>query len=82
MHLLYLDDAGSVGNVHEQYLVLGGVSVFEAQSSWITQALDGLAQNIDPGAPHSVEFHASETYARRSRPWKGLSQDEARDTAW
>ena len=80
MHLLYLDDAGSVGNVNEQYLVLGGVSVFEAQSSWITQALDRLAQNIDPKAPHGVEFHASETYARRSRPWKDLSQDEARGT--
>ena len=80
MHLLYLDDAGSVGNVREQYLVLGGVSVFEAQSSWITQELDRLAQNIDPGNPHGVEFHASETYARRSQPWKGLSQDEARGT--
>ena len=54
MHLLYLDDAGSVGNVREQYLVLGGLSVFEAQSSWITQELDRLAQNIDPGDPHSV----------------------------
>ena len=51
MHLLYLDDAGSVGNVREQYLVLGGVSVFEAQSSWVTQELDRLAQNIDPGKP-------------------------------
>ncbi len=80
MHLLYLDDAGSVGNVREQYLVLGGVSVFEAQSSWITQELDRLAQNIDPGNPHGVEFHASETYARRSQPWKGLSRDEARGT--
>ena len=57
MHLLYLDDAGSVGNVREQYLVLGGVSVFEAQSSWVTQQLDRLAQNIDPGNPHALEFH-------------------------
>ena len=80
MHLLYLDDAGSVGNVREQYLVLGGVSVFEAQSSWVTQELDRLAQNIDPGNPHGVEFHASETYARRSQPWKGLTQEEARGT--
>ena len=46
MHLLYLDDAGSVGNVNQHYLVLGGVSVFEAQSSWITQELDRLAQDL------------------------------------
>ena len=78
MHLLYLDDSGSVGNVNEQYLVLGGVSVFEAQSHWITRELDKLAESLDPANPHAVEFHASETYARRSRPWKGLSQGEAR----
>lgn len=80
MHLLYLDDSGAVGNTNEHYLVLGGVSVFEAQSHWITQELDKLAENIDPGNPHGVEFHASETYARRSHPWKGLSQEEARGT--
>lgn len=78
MHLLYLDDSGSVGNVDEQYLVLGGVSVFEAQSHWITQELDRLAENVSPGDPHGVEFHASETFSRRSQPWKSLDQDEAR----
>ena len=78
MHLLYLDDSGSVANTDEQYLVLGGVSVFEAQSHWITQQLDTLAESISPGDPHGVEFHASEIYARRSQPWKNLTQEEAR----
>ena len=54
MHLLYLDDSGAVGNANEQYLVLGGVSVFEAQSYWITQELDRLAENINPGNPHDA----------------------------
>ena len=80
MHLLYLDDAGSVGNASEQYLVLGGVSVFEAQSHWITQQLDTLAENLNPGDPHGVEFHASEIYARRRQPWKALDRQEARGT--
>ena len=80
MHLLYLDDAGSAGNAKEQYLVLGGVSVFEAQSYWITQELDKLAGDINPENPHSVEFHASESFSRRRQPWKGLSQEEARGT--
>ena len=80
MHLLYLDDAGSAGNANEEYLILGGVSVFEAQAHWITQQLNGLAEDINPGNPHSVEFHASETFARRSQPWKGLTRDEARGT--
>ena len=80
MHLLYLDDSGAAGNANEQYLVLGGVSVFEAQSHYITQELDRLAENINPGDPHGVEFHASETFARRSQPWSGLSQEDARGT--
>ncbi len=78
MHLLYLDDSGSAGNVKEDYLVLGGVSVYEAQSHWITKELDKLAESIDAGDPHGIEFHASEIYSRRSVPWKGLSTEEAR----
>ena len=78
MHLLYLDDSGSAKNPKEEYLVLGGVSVFEAQVNWITRQLDELAENIDPGDPHGVEFHASEIFSRRDKPWKNLDQDEAR----
>lgn len=78
MHLLYLDDAGSVANRNEEYLVLGGLSLFEAQAHWLTQQLDRLAESIDPDQPLSVEFHASEIFSRRTRPWKGMTADEAR----
>ena len=78
MHLLYLDDAGSASTASEQYLVLGGVSVFEAQAHWITQQLDTLAENLNPEDPHGVEFHASETFSRRSQPWKRMTKDAAR----
>lgn len=78
MHLLYRDDSGSAVNRTEQYLVLAGVSVFEAQVAWITQKLDELAQQIAPNEPLSVEFHASEIFSRRRPPWNGLSRDEAR----
>ena len=78
MHLLYLDDSGSTKNPKEEYLVLGGVSVFEAQVNWITRKLDELAENIEPADPHGVEFHASEIFSRRVKPWKNLDQDEAR----
>ncbi len=77
MHLLYLDDAGSAGNKSENYLVLGGVSIFEASAHWIAQELDKLAQSISPGKPNEVEFHASEVFSRRSPPWKGMSRGEA-----
>jgi hypothetical protein len=77
MHLLYLDDAGSAGNPLEQYLVLGGISVLEAQAEWFTRELDKLAASIDPADPAALEFHASEIFSRRTAPWKGMTREEA-----
>ena len=77
MHLLYLDDAGSANNPKEDYLVLGGVSVYEAQAGWITQELDSIAESICPGNPHSVEFHASDIFSRRRDPWRGMTRTDA-----
>lgn len=70
MHLLYLDDSGSAANQDEEYLVLAGVSVYEAQVHWLTEQLDKLAESIAPEDPQGVEFHASEIFSRRSHPWK------------
>ena len=58
MCLLYLDDAGSPGNPAEEYFVLGGVCVFEAQVDWFSRELDKLATPSDQN-PEDVEFHAS-----------------------
>lgn len=77
MHLLYLDDAGSAANRNEDYLVLGGVSIFEAQAHWVVQEMDKLATTINASDPHSVEFHASEIFARREDPWRGMTREEA-----
>jgi hypothetical protein len=77
MHLLYLDDSGSAANPDEEYLVLGGISVYEAQAHWFTERLDSIAESIEPGAPHSVEFHASEIFSRREEPWRDMSRGEA-----
>ena len=77
MHLLYLDDSGSANNKNEDYLVLGGVSIFEAQANWVTRELDALAETIYPDDPHSVEFHASEIFGRRKVPWRGMTLEEA-----
>lgn len=77
MHLLYLDDSGSSKNPTEEYLVLGGVSVSEAQVHFLTEELDKLAETINPADPQGVEFHASEIFARRNAPWKTMTKDEA-----
>jgi hypothetical protein len=77
MHLLYLDDSGSVANPNEEYLVLGGISIYEAQSNWFVQELDKLATTIDPANPHNVEFHASEIFSRKKSPWNKMRKEEA-----
>jgi len=77
MHLLYLDDAGSANNQNEEYFVLGGVSVYEAQTDWFTQELNRLASTVDSSDPTSVEFHASEIFGRRRPPWKNHSKEDA-----
>ncbi|MFZ1888798.1 MAG: DUF3800 domain-containing protein [Candidatus Binataceae bacterium] len=73
MHLLYLDDSGSANNKNEEYLVLGGVSLFEPQVNWLTQQLDVLAESIDPKNPQDVEFHASEIFSGRVAPWNKMT---------
>ena len=77
MHLLYLDDSGSTPNPNEDYLVLGGISVFEAQAYFLTNEMDKLAQNIFPENPHQLEFHASEIFSRRTAPWDRMKKEEA-----
>lgn len=76
MHLLYLDDSGSVQNPGERHLVLGGLSVYEAQAFHFTQKLDELAAEINPSDPHHVEFHASDIFGGRHEPWRNLARDE------
>ena len=77
MHLLYLDDSGNVNNAGEEYLVLAGISVYEAQAPWITQELDKLAETYNPGG-QPPEFHASDIYQGRAEPWKSIRGKVAR----
>jgi hypothetical protein len=78
MYLLYLDDSGSAGNVNEEYLVLGGICVFEPQVNYITTELDAIAQRIQPSNPDGVEFHASAIWAGRVPPFDAMSREERR----
>jgi hypothetical protein len=79
MYILYLDDSGSAANSSEQYLVLGGLCVYEAQMEYFTRELDKLAMSIDAKDPHSVEFHASDIFGGRRTPWNTIkSRDDRR----
>jgi hypothetical protein len=76
MYLLYLDDSGSALNPNEQYLVLGGICVFEHQVHHFTQELDTIARRLNPNDPDSVEFHASDIFSGKISPWDKLGRAE------
>ncbi len=78
MHLLYLDDSGSVANTHEEYFVLGGVSVPEKSIRWLSYEIEKVAEEIDPQNSRQIEFHASEVFRGRTDPWRKYSKKEER----
>ncbi len=76
MHLLYLDDSGSADNKNEQYLVLGGVCLYESQIHYVTTELDRIAARFSSDDADGVEFHASVVFSGREEPWKSLKKEE------
>ncbi|MBL8513416.1 MAG: DUF3800 domain-containing protein, partial [Betaproteobacteria bacterium] len=69
MHLLYLDESGSVTDPAQKYFVLAGVSVFERGTHWIEQELDKVAARFAPDDPRQIELHGSPMRAGRDG-WK------------
>ena len=63
VHLLYLDDARSVGNPDDKHFVLAGITMFERQTYWLQVALEQLAENLavrlNNPAPENLEFHGN-----------------------
>jgi hypothetical protein len=74
VYLLYLDDSGSAKNQNEEYLVLGGISVFERQAYFLSQRLDNVASAL--GASPLDELHASEIHHGKRTPWAGRPRKE------
>jgi hypothetical protein len=69
MHLLYLDESGSVADPNQRYFVLAGVAVFERTTHWVEQDLNKVAERFSPVEPHNIELHGSPMRSGRSG-WK------------
>lgn len=78
MHLLYLDESGSVTDPNQRYFVLAGVSVFERKTHWIEQELNNIATRFSPNEPHLIELHGSPMRAGRDG-WKRFPLHERLD---
>jgi len=71
MHLLYVDESGSISDPAQNYFVLAGVSVFERKTHWIEQSLNDIAIKFSPRDPHAVELHGSPMRSGREG-WKSF----------
>jgi hypothetical protein len=77
MHLLYVDDSGSVGNPNETHFILGGVAIFERGLYHVIKALDDVVESFGLGGnPHDIELHGNEMYQGRNGPWRSLKRAE------
>ncbi len=79
MHLLYLDDSGSVQNASDNHVVLAGLSVYERSPHWIAQALDKIAADIWPDNPQGVEFRGTDIVGGKKTYWRGVRPAQRRD---
>lgn len=59
MHLLYVDESGSVTDTRQRFFVLAGVSVWERDPHWIETELDEIANRFSRRAEESIELHGS-----------------------
>jgi hypothetical protein len=74
MHLLYLDDSGSVGNAEDTHIILAGVAVFERQPHWFSERLDKIAARVWPDGPGGLEFRGADIYGGKKH-WRGVNPE-------
>lgn len=80
MHILYVDDSGSVGNQDERFFVLGGVAVFERGIYHQITALDNCIAGFGlPADAADIELHGSPMYAGRDGIWRSIRDRPARE---
>jgi len=75
MHLLYLDDSGSVTNAADRHIVLAGLAVFERQPHWLSQRLDRIAERVWPDGPLGLEFRGSDILTGKKQ-WRGIKKED------
>jgi hypothetical protein len=74
MHLLYLDDSGSVGNAADRHVILAGVAIFERLPYWFSQHLDVIARDVLPESWQELEFRGVDIFSGRKR-WRKIDKD-------
>jgi Protein of unknown function (DUF3800) len=71
VHLLYLDESGNENDPRDRFFVLGGISLFERQTYFLSQELDRIQERHFPNV-QPVDFHASHIRAGKGF-WRKVS---------
>ena len=74
MHLLYVDESGSVSDPAQRFFVLAGLSVFERDPHWLDKDLTNIAMRFDPNEPQAVELHGSPMRSGKGR-WRKIPRE-------
>lgn len=77
MYLLYVDDAGSVGNHAERHFVLGGIALFERHVEHLERALDAVAERTGLAEPEALELHGNQMLPG-TKKWRAIPSREKR----
>lgn len=75
MHLLYLDDSGSVRNASDTHVILAGVCVFQSKPYWLSREVDRIAERIWPDNPTGIEFRGSDIFSGKKH-WRGVEKED------
>jgi uncharacterized protein DUF3800 len=79
MHILYLDDSGSVENPEERHFVLGRIAIFERGIYHQIAAADKCVAAFGLGDPVDIELHGSPMYAGRDAVWRTVRDRPRRE---
>jgi hypothetical protein len=79
MHILYVDDSGTVADPNERYFVLGGVCIFERGLFHQIKAADDCVAAFNLGDPHEIELHGSAMYNGRDSVWRTVRDRPIRE---
>lgn len=79
MHVLYVDDSGSVSDPTQTYFVLGAVAVYERGLYHLISAADECVAQFGFEDSDDVELHGTDMYGGRNKPWNTMKVRSERE---
>ncbi len=77
MYILYVDDAGSVGNHTERHFILAGIALFERQIEHLERVLDAFAVSTGLSDPEALELHGNQMLPG-TKKWRAIRGEPRR----